>query len=260
MNKKKLISLMAVGAIAVQSAAMPILANAEASATYITNSDFKDVAVGGATGDGYYGLGIIMDGSPWLTKGSASVHYETYMRDDTRGVNYCNFWSNSDKSGSGDGAGSMYVYQRDTTSNFAQTYGYCQFDIRMHSGVMALMLGSFTDATSSTDYLANTVTFTADSISAYDGAGSKTVASIKPDTWYTVKIMINNKLQECSISVTDMSGKVIGTLEEGAYQQSQCDKVRTWCFGYVRGNTYDYDLTNVTIAKSTDAANPFSVN
>ena len=42
MNKNKLISLLAVGAIAIQSAAMPILANAEASATYITNSDFMD--------------------------------------------------------------------------------------------------------------------------------------------------------------------------------------------------------------------------
>ena len=259
MNKKKLISLLAVGAIAIQSAAMPILANAEASATYITNSDFKDCAVGGAVGDGYYGLGIIMDGSPWLQKGSASVHYETYMHDDARNVNYCNMYSNSDKSGSGDGAGSMYMYQRDTTQNFQQSYGYCQFDIRMHQGTVQLMYGSFTDATSKTDYLANTIGFTTDSITAYDGAGGKTVASIKPDTWYTVKIMINNKLQETSISVADMSGKIIGELDEAAYQQSQCTEVRTWCFGYVRGNTYDYDLTNVTIAKSTDAKNPYSV-
>ena len=258
--KTRLITLIAAGAMAVQAAAMPILANAEASATYITNSDFKDCAVGGATGDGYYGLGIILDGAPWLTKGSASVHYQTYMRDEQRGVNYCNFYSNSDKSGNNDGAGSMYVYQRDTTSNFQQNYGYCQFDIRMHSGVMALMLGSFTDATSNTDYLANTIRFEPTSISAFDGSGSKTVASIKPDTWYTVKIMINNKLQECSISVSDLNGKVIGSLEEGSYQQNQCDRVRTWCFGYVRGNAYDYDLTNVTIAKSTDEKNPYSVN
>ena len=67
------------------------------------------------------------------------------------------------------------------------------------------------------------------------------------------------RFQRVSISVADMSGKVIGMLEEGAYQQNQCDKVRTWCFGYVRGSAYNYDLTNVTIAKSTDSKNPFSV-
>lgn len=257
--KTKLITLLAVGAVAVQSAAMPIIAGSEAHATYITNSDFKDVAVGGATGDGYYGLNIIMDGSPWLTKGSASKHYETYMRDEERGVNYCNFWTNSDKTGSNDGAGSMYVYQRDTTSNFQQTFGYCQFDIRMHSGLMNLMYGSFTDATSNTNYIANTITFTPDSIAAHDGAASKTLAQIKPDTWYTVKIFINNKLQETSISVSDMDGKIIGLLEEAAYQQTECDKVRTWCFSYSRGKTYDYDLTNVTIDKSTETKNPYTV-
>ena len=65
-------------------------------------SDFNDVSIGGAKGTGYYGLGIIMDGSPWLSKGSASVHYQTFYHDDQRNVNYCNFWSNSDKTGSGD--------------------------------------------------------------------------------------------------------------------------------------------------------------
>lgn len=257
--KTKFISFIAAAALAVQGAALPVIAGAEASATYITNSDFNDVSVGGAKGTGYYGLGIIMDGSPWLQKGSASLHYETFMHDDERNVNYANFWSNSDKSGSNDGAGSMYVYQRDTTSNFQQNFGYCQFDIRMHEGKMALMLGSFTDATSSTDYLANTITFSTDSVSAYDGSSGKTIASISPDTWYTVKIMINNKLQECSISISDMDGKVIGMLEEGGYQQAACENVRTWCFGYIRGNTYDYDLTNVTIDKSTEDKNPYSV-
>lgn len=63
-------------------------------------------------GTGCICLGIIMDGSPWLSKGSASVHYQTFYHDDQRNVNYCNFWSNSDKTGSGDGAGSMYFYNR----------------------------------------------------------------------------------------------------------------------------------------------------
>ena len=52
-------------------------------------------------------------------KGSASVHYQTFYHDDQRNVNYCNFWSNSDKTGSGDGAGSMYFYNR----NLAKTMG-----------------------------------------------------------------------------------------------------------------------------------------
>ena len=257
--KTKLITLLAIGAMAVQSAAMPLIAGSEAHATYITNSDFKDCAVGGAVGDGYYGLGIIKDGSPWLSKGSASVHYETYMRDEERGVNYCNMWTNSDKSGSNDGAGSMYMYQRDTTSNFQQTFGYCQFDIRMHQGLMNLMYGSFSDPTSNTNYLANTISFTPEKITMRDGSSSVNVAAIKPDTWYTVKIFINNKLQETSVSVSDMSGKVIGLVEDASYQQTECDKVRIWCFGYVRGNTYDYDLTNVTIDKSTETTNPYTV-
>ena len=71
--------------------------------------------------------------------------------------------------------------------------------------------------------------------------------------------MVNNVLKSVSMSVTDMDGKVIGSLTDAAYQQSDCDKVRIWCFGYLRGNAYDYDLTNVTIQNSTDSTNPFSL-
>lgn len=259
MKKISLISLAAALAVGAQAIMMPILANAEASATYIQNSDFKDCAVGGAVGDGYYGLNIIMDGGPWLTKGSASVHYETYSRDDERKVNYCNFYSNSDKSGSGDGAGSMYVYQRDTTTTFAQTYGHCKFDIRMNEGKMQLMLGSFSDPTSNTDYIANTITFDTSSIKAMNGGQSKTIASIKSGEWYTVDIAIDNQFQEVDITVADKSGKIIGQGEDLVYQQSACTAVKIWCFGYIRGNTYNYDLTNVTIEKSTDKTNPYQI-
>lgn len=257
--KKKLISILAAAALGVQAMALPIIANAEASATYVTNSDFKDCAVGGAVGDGIYGLGIIMDGGPWLSKGSASVHYQTYMRDEERGVNYCNMYSNSDKTGSNDGAGSMYMYQRDTTQNFKQTYGYCQFDIRVNDGKFQLQLGSFSDPTSNTNYIANTLTFDTTSITANDGSRTVTLASIKKGEWYTVKIMVNNVLQSTSMTVTDMNGKVIGSLMDAAYQQSECTKVCIWCFGYIRGNAYDYDLTNVTIAKDESKTNPFSI-
>lgn len=257
---KKLFSVIAAAVLSIQAAAMPIIANAEASATYITNSDFKDCAVGGNTENPIYGLNIILDGSPWLSKGSASKHYETFYYDEERGVNYCNMYSNSDKSGTNDGAGSMYMYQRDTTQNFAQTYGYCQFDVRMHEGLFQLMLGSFSDPTSNTNYLANTLEFTATGITAFDGSRQVQIASISPEKWYTVKIAVDNVLQSVSISVTDVeSGKVIGQLDDAVYQSLDCNKVCIWCFGYKRGNTYNYDLTNVTIDKSTETKNPYSV-
>lgn len=255
---KKLLSVFAAAVLSIQAIAVPITANAEAHATYITNSDFLDCAVGGAVGKPIYGLGIIKDGSPWLTKGSASEHYETFMYDEENKINYCNMYSNSNKT-PGDGAGSMYMYQRDTTSNFSQTFGYCQFDIRMNSGSFALKYGSFSDPTSNMNYVANTLTFTTNSITAYDGSKSVALASIKPGEWYTVKIMVNNVLQSSSIAVLDKNGKVIGTLEDASYQQGECTKVCIWCFGYIRGNAYDYDLTNVTIAKTDAKDNPYSI-
>lgn len=257
MKKTKFISLLAVLAIGAQSAMMPILANAEASAMYIENSDFSDCAIGGAVGKAYYGLNILLDGGPWLSKGSATQHYETYMHDDERNVNYCNFYSNSEATGSG--SGSMYVYQRDTTSNFAQTFGHCKFDIRMNEGQMQLQIGSFSDPTSNTDYIANTISFNTQSVSATNGGQTKTIASIKPGEWYTVDIAINNPLQEVDITVADSSGKIIGQAEGLAYQQQQCEAVKIWCFGYVRGIPYNYDLTNVTIEKSTDTTNPYEI-
>ena len=258
--KKRLISAISCAVIAAQAIAMPIIANAEASVQYIDDSCFTDCAIGGAKNLGYYGLNIIMDGGPWLSKGSASKHYETYMHDDERDVDYCNFYTNSDKTGSNDGAGSFYMYQRDTTQNFQQTYGYCQFDIRMHDGLMNLMIGSFSDPTSHTNYLANSLEFTPTGITAMDGSRSVQLAQISKDKWYTVKITTDNKLQEVSMSVTDLAtGKVVGKIENAAYQQKECDSVRIWCFGYKRGFTYDYDMTHVTINKSTDDKNPWTV-
>ncbi|MGN0183039.1 MAG: hypothetical protein ACI4DP_11645 [Candidatus Ornithomonoglobus sp.] len=256
---KKIVSVFAAAVVALQAAVMPIIANAEASATYITDSDFTDCAVGGAVGKPLYGLSIILDGAPWLSKGSASEHYETFYHDDENDVNYCNMYSNSDKTGTGDGAGSMYMYQRDTTSNFSQTYGYCQFDLRMNSGKFELSYGSFSDPTSNTDYKANSLTIDTSTITAYDGSRQVTVASIKPGQWYTIKIVVDNVLQSTSISVTDKkTGKVIGTLDDASYWQGECKKVCIWCFGYIRGNAYDYDLTNVTIAKTDGSTNPYS--
>ena len=257
---KKLISVISIAALAIQAAAMPIIANAEAHATYVTDSDFSDCAVGGATDNPIYGMGIIKDGSPWLSKGSSNRHYETFYYDEENKTNYCNMYSESNKVGT-DGAGSMYMYQRDTTSNFSQTYGYCQFDVRMKSGSFELCYGSFSDPTSTTNYRANTMTFSPSSITAHDGSRSVSLASIKPEQWYTVKIVVDNVLQSTSISVTDKkTSKVIGMLEDAAYQQEECTKVCIWCFGYIRGNAYNYDLSHVTISKTDDKTNPYKVN
>ena len=215
---------------------------------------------GGAVGDGYYGLNIILDGAPWLSKGSASKHYETYRRDEKRGVNYCNFWSNSDKTVSNDGAGSMYIYQRDTTTTFQQTYGHMKFDIRWNDGAINLMAGSFTDPTSNTDYIAQQLTIGDGAIKAYDGTQQKQVAQIKAGKWYTVDLVCSNALQEWDIKVTDIeTGKTIGAGEGFLYKDLNCEMVRIWCFGYIRGKTYDYDLTNVTIEKFTDKEKPIKL-
>ncbi|MCH5212538.1 MAG: hypothetical protein J1G06_05960 [Oscillospiraceae bacterium] len=255
---KKLVSILASAVLAVQAVAMPIIANAEASATYITDSDFLDCAVGGAVGKPLYGMGIILDGGPWLSKGSASEHYQTFYYDEENQTNYCNMYSNSLKGT--DLSGSMYMYQRDTTQNFSQTYGYCQFDLRTRSGRFEISYGSFSDPTSNTNYKANSLTVDTNKIVAHDGSREVTVASIKPETWYTVKIVIDNKLQSNSISVTEKStGKVVGMLEDAAYFQPECTKVCIWCFGYLRGSAYDYDLSHVTIAKTDEKTNPYSV-
>ena len=130
--KKKLISIIAAGILGVQALAVPMMASDEESKAYVNKSDFNDVSIGGAKGTGYHGLGIIIDGSPWLSKGSASVHYQTFSYDEQRKVNYCNFWTNSDKTGSGDGAGSMYFYNRNLSAvNQMGPYGLVEYDIRI---------------------------------------------------------------------------------------------------------------------------------
>ena len=255
---RRLISILSALAIGASVMMIPAVANAEVSATYITNSDFSDCAVGGAKGLGYYGLGIIKDGSPWLSKGSANEHYETFMYDEERKVNYCNMYSTSNKSGS-DGAGSMYMYQRDLTSNFSQTWGHMKFDLRWNSGAFNLMFGSFSDPTSNTNYLANTIRIGDGQITAKDGSQTKTIAQIQSGEWYTVDIVTCNPLQEVDIIVRDSKGKAIGSGEDLSFEQRECDKVRIWCFGYIRSNAYDYDLTNVTIEKSDDKKDPFAI-
>ncbi len=259
--KKKLISVIAAGILAVQALAVPMMANAEESVTYVNNSDFNDVSIGGAKGTGYHGLGIIIDGSPWLSKGSASVHYQTFSYDPERKVNYCNFWSNSDKTGSGDGAGSMYFYNRNLTAqNQMGPYGLVEFDIRLKPDTQDFnfMMGWFEDPTSSgfnsaTD-VALSIRFSLNGLTASDGPRTANLATLAADKWYKVRVAIDNKFEEYYATVTDIdTGNIIGSVDGAAYSSSKpasLSGIKTTCWGYIRGNTYNYDMTNVTIARS----------
>ena len=260
--KKKIISAIAAGVLAIQALAIPMV-SAEDTAKYISNSDFTDCAIGGNTGQGIYGLGVILDGSPWLSKGSASVHYQTYSRDEERGVNYCHMYSNSDKTGSGDGAGSMYMYQRNLTAvNQIDPYGLVEFDVRVHedSQNFNFMMGWFEDPTSggfnSDTQVCLNLVFSPTLVTGNDGKRMTNIATIVPEKWYKVRVTTNNNFEEYSAVITDIeSGKVIGALEEVAYKASKPSDIKgikTTCWGYIRGNTYNYDLTNVTIARSND--------
>ena len=269
--KRKLISLLAVAAIGIQAIAVPMIANAEESVSYVEHSDFSNVSIGGAAKRGpnqagYYGLGIIIDGSPWLSKGSASVHYQTFMYDEETKRNYCNFWSNSDKSGGNDGAGSMYFYNRNQSEvNQMGPYGIAEYDIRMHEdngGNVGFMMGWFDDATSSGFNAGRDVgvmmTFALDKITAMDGSSSITVAEIQPEKWYTVRVTVDIKLEEFCVTVTDKAtGAVISKTEDPLAFQASMSKnydgpgIRTTCWAYQRGQTYNFDLTDVTIGRSS---------
>lgn len=246
----RVISLLATAVMGVSAVMMPTLASAEASATYITHSDFSDCAVGGRAGLGYYGLNIILDGSPWLKKGSSDVQAETWLHDDKLDMNYCNFYANCEKSGAY-GAGSYYVYQRDTTANYTKEYGLCEFLIRMNSGTMRMMLGDFTDATSSTNYIAGQLDFTDSAIKISDGSQTANVAAVSAGKWYRVRIVVDNKLQEYTVTVTNNeTGKTVGSYDGAAYVQKEATGIRTYCFGYVKNaGSMDFDLTDVTIEK-----------
>ncbi len=267
--KKRLISIIAAGILGVQALAVPMLANAEESQTYVNKSDFSDVAIGGLSksgpnGSGYYGLGIIIDGSPWLSKGSASVHYQTYSYDEQRKVNYVNMYSNSDKTGGNDGAGSMYMYNRNLTNgNQMGPFGLVEFDVRIKadSQDFNFMMGWFEDPTSggfnaSKDVALN-IRFGLNEITATNGLSTDKVATLKADKWYKVRVTLNNKLEEYNLVITDVdTGSVVGSLESavfGASKPAELFGIKTTCWGYIRGNTYNYDLTNVTIAKSDTA-------
>ncbi|MCI8521325.1 MAG: hypothetical protein HFE51_06670 [Clostridia bacterium] len=260
--KKKIISLIAAGVLGVQAFGVPMVANAEEGVAYVNKSDFNDVAIGGANGTGYHGLGIIMDGSPWLSKGSASVHYQTFSYDDQRKVNYCNFYSNSDKSGSGDGAGSMYIYNRNLTSaNQMGPYGYVEFDIRLKPDTQNFnfMMGWFEDPTSggfnaSTD-VALSIRMGLDGFVASNGPRTATLIKPAADKWYKVRVALDMNLEEYNVTVTDIAeNRVIGSLAEPAAftapKPAGLKGIKTTCWGYIRGNTYNYDMTNVTIARA----------
>ncbi len=263
--KKKIISIIAASVLGVQALAMPIMANAEESRTYVDHTDFSDVSIGGAAkvgpnGSGYYGLGIIIDGSPWLSKGSAGIHYQTFCYDEQRKVNYINMYSNSEKGGAA-GEGSMYFYNRNLTNgNQMGPYGIAEFEIRLKPDTQnfCFMMGWFEDATSgsfnrATD-LALNLTIGLDGVTASNGPRTENLGTLTADKWYKVRVTLDNKLEEYNAVITEVdTGAVVGSLDGMAYMASIPSTlfgIKTTCWGYVRGNTYNYDMTNVTIGRS----------
>lgn len=249
--KKKAVSLIMSLALAASAiASIPALVGAEAYVNqeeiYVNNSDFTDVSAG------VPGLQITIDGQPWLFKGSAGVHTETYMSE--KDMNYVNFKSDSKKAGV-DGEGSWYFYNRNEKKPMAE-YGFTKFDIRLQSGIVNLDMGDFTDPTKGNANLAAEVIFDAStgSIKAKtvsDKMVDVVSSGIETGKWYTVQVDINAKLQEYTVTVTDpATGKELGKAEELVFVQKACEVIKTTCFSYVR-KTYghEFDLTNITVAR-----------
>lgn len=249
--KQKLISLVMSVAMAVSAAAIPMLAGAEAyvnqDAIYINNSDFSDVS------SKVPGLPIQMNGQPWLFKGSSGTHTETYMQED--GLNFCRFVSDNVKGGVA-GEGSWYFYNRNEKKTM-DDQGYVKFDIRIskESGPFSLDMGDFTDPTKGTSNLAAKVSFDPGTkkITAQTSAERRedVYDSLATDTWYTVELEVNVKLQEYTVTIYDKAGKQLGQAKELAFVQKACEAIKTTCFSYTRKNTlgHAFDLTNVTISR-----------
>ncbi len=243
--------MLAVTTLAAGMIAVPT--TAEVTPVYINHSDFSDCAIGGSTEEGgIYGTGIIIDGNPWLSKGSTAIAYNTFLHDDERNVNYCRFYANCEKAGAY-GAGSKYVYQRDTSANYTQEYGLCEFDFRLRMGTWSMMFGDFTDATSNTNYIVGNIHFSDGLVTADSVSGAKQLAKLDTDKWYKLRITVNCKTQEYSAKITDVAtGAVVGTVEDVDWVQKQATGVRTWCFSYAKGmGPYCFDVTDVTIDKAS---------
>ena len=139
-------------------------------------------------------------------------------------------------------------------------YGIAEYDIRIHSDSQKFnfRMGYFDDPTSSgfdaSKTVALTLEYSPDGIIASNGPRTEKVATITPEKWYKVRVTLNNKFEEYCVSVTDIeTGKVIGQLEDASYscaKPSDVNGIKITCWGYMRGNTYNYDLTNVSIARS----------
>lgn len=250
---KKIISLLAAAVLSIQAIMIPVVANAEAAVTkgdiFIHESDFSEFAEMGGIIDG---VNVIPgSGSPdsWLTKGSAGTQSAIFRKTDEG--NYANFKSDSVKNGTA-GEGSWYWYNR-TNNGHIVDKGFMKFDIRMNSGNIELVLGSFTDPTKGMSPAAIDIDFNTSSgqiTAASTGGRVERVCSLETGKWYTVQIDIDMKLQEYDVTVTDADGKEVGKVEEVVFVDTSCTEIKTKCFAYIRKeNGHDFDLTNVTIAR-----------
>ena len=135
-----------------------------------------------------------------------------------------------------------------------------EYDVRLKADTQDFnfMMGWFEDPTSSgfnaATQVALNLRFSLNGVTANNGVRTENLATLQADKWYKVRVTLDNNFEEYSAVVTDVeTGKVVGSLLDAAYQASipsGVTGIKTTCWGYIRGNTYDFDLTNVTIGKS----------
>ncbi len=252
--KKQLISLLAASVLAVQSLAVPMIANAEITALpYIKQTDFSDIAAAP-------GLPVRIDGNPWLYKGSASTTESTLQEED--GQKYVHFYSDSVKAGNV-GEGSWYFYYRNQKNPITET-GWAKFDIRMNEGVIQFQSGTYTDPTKGGDVSTN-VEFNAltkkITATAANGKVHEIIGKMNTGEWYTALVKYDCANLEYTVTVTDKDGNEF-TTEPMSFVTSAAANPLIFVFAYQRkSGAHNFDLTNLSIGKgdfdpNTVAATP----
>lgn len=243
--KKKLVSLIAAGMLAVQALALPALVNAEVTALpYIHTTNFTDVAAAP-------GLPIRTDGNPWLFKGSAATK-EFVLDEESDGTKFAHLTSDSVKEGKV-GEGSWYFYYRNQKNPITED-GWAKFDIRMNEGKIQFQTGAYTDPTKdNAATMATNVTIDAitNKITATQSNGkiNEVVPKMTASEWYTVLVEFDNTNLQYTVTVTDKDKKEY-KIEEMPYIQKDGKDPMIFVFAYERkSGAHSFDLTNLSIGK-----------
>lgn len=240
--KKKIIALAAATIIAAQAFILPV----GAASYFVSPSNGTDYAAAP-------GLPLQM-GNPWLFKGSAGEHKEI-LEEDADGTKFYHCESDSVKQGT-PGEGSWYLYTR-KNSGLITEKGFMKFDIRLNSGIIKLNIGDYGDPTKGVEEdgvgkLAVELTFDeatkAITATSANGKVVEVVDKFKTGEWYTVRVDIDNKNQEFTVTVTNKDGKESKT-DALSYVNSTAGAPRNFIFAYVRKqNGHNFDFTNYSVA------------